>query len=225
MEDVPKLCRDVELLNNWLDWLHHRCLNQNPVAGRLYLLRTHHRKFVSLNDTNRLVGRQDDPGEATRFVFEERDDKKFVLRLANQRYVKVVLPGFELTADAEHQDTATRFALLHLGGGKLAFYYYHGDIYRFVSARHEAEQWELRAKERHCEFWEWFEVVPCDPQLPAVSRTLGERLDGLEETLRNGVPGELRLLCDQQLAAIDERMAEMNALEARVRELVKNLKS
>ena len=51
------------------------------------------------------------------------------------------------------------------------------------------------------------------------------QLGELERLLSGEVISQaLKGLCDQQLAAIDQRMAEMNALEARVRELVTSLK-
>ena len=221
LEDIPGLCKDIELLRNWLDWLQGRCLKQNPVAGRLYVLKSHHGRFVTLDHRNRLVASSADRGEAIRLALEECDDQQFVLGLPNQRYVKV-MPGLELTADAANQETATRFALLRLGAGKVSFYYQKGDVYKFVSARDGSQGWDVRAEMRWCEKWEWFDVLPCDPQLQPVPRTLGARLDGLEDILRTGVPVELKSLCDQQLAAIDERMTALSALETRVRELVKN---
>lgn len=58
-------------------------------------------------------------------------------------------------------------------------------------------------------------------RLELIERMLRERLDTLEDILRHGIPAELKSLCDQQLAAIDERVTALNALETRVRESIK----
>lgn len=56
-----------------------------------------------------------------------------------------------------------------------------------------------------------------------VGADLVAQLDELGRLLGSeAIPQALKNLCDQQLAAIDERMTALNALETRVRELVKN---
>lgn len=55
---------------------------------------------------------------------------------------------------------------------------------------------------------------------------LGAKLDELGRALGPEVMVQaFKALCEQQLTAIDKRMAEMSALEARVLELTKNLKA
>ena len=55
---------------------------------------------------------------------------------------------------------------------------------------------------------------------------VGAQLTRLEQWLTSGtMHKELQRLCEQQLTAVDQRVAELHALEARVRELVKERKA
>ena len=59
-----------------------------------------------------------------------------------------------------------------------------------------------------------------------VGADLVAQLGDLERLLSGeGISQALKILCDQQLAAIDQRVAELHALETRVRELVKERKT